>query len=108
MKRFRNLSILLSAALLAVIITFASCKKDKDNNVDVGTKAANELCGCFTEMMNDEEDDMAGVDCMINFYGNYSKYITYDSKSELGFKFTDADFEKGFMAGIEKCQALDE
>ena len=114
MKRFKRLSFVLSVALFASVITFSSCKKDKDDSEAIRIKAAEQFCNCMTEMEGIvDEEDMAGAECALNFYNKYGKYFNFDLDSDLeslenmddiNNLFTDADFGKAFIAELLKCQ----
>ena len=116
MKCFKRLSFVLSISLLAGIITFSACKKDEDSEA-IGVKAAVQMCNCLTEMEDSEdEEDMAGFECMLDFYNKYGKYFNSDFDFDSEFTdinnitdvFTDADFGKGFIAESLKCQLSNE
>ena len=61
----------------------------------------------------EDEEDMAEVECALNFYNKYGKYFNsgFDFESEdinIDDIFTDADFGKGFIMELLKCQTLNE
>jgi len=56
------------AALLAVVVLFSSCKKD-DSSVDIGKKAAKQLCDCFKE-----STAIKFLSCFEDWVEKYEKY----------------------------------
>ncbi len=103
MKKSRKLFAFLSIALLAVVIVFAACKKDDEKSV--GTKAADDLCGCASATT-----ESAAMSCFLNFYSNYGQYIEIDipdnDDDDINITFKDANFEKDFTAAIQNCTAF--
>jgi hypothetical protein len=96
---------LLSVALLASVMVFASCKKDdgNDNNKATGAKAADELCDCVTKAGDNLL--LTGL-CLTNLKKQYSDYVEIDITS-LKLNIKDQAFAKDFGVAAGKCIVLE-
>jgi hypothetical protein len=126
MFRFKYLSVVLFAAIVAVVVV--SCKdNDKEDPKAEGIKAGNEMCDCVggytAPNFADYIDDPAGYQAAFMAYagelyecigviGKYQKYVTpdldaYDETSSEPllsvFKFENNDFKNGFREGVASC-----
>jgi len=124
---FRNkfFSVVLFAAMLAVVFVVACKDKNKDDPGADGTKAAKAMCDCVSKYTvptdpTDYEAFMAYVENLYQCLGEiapYSNYVTLAGTLENGygfdpnaetplysvFAFKNADFEKEFKKGTEVC-----
>ena len=90
-KKF--LSIFLVAAVVAGSVALYSCKKDDpviDTPADAGTKAAQELCDCFSKATT----QAASEACVAAVGDKQSKYATTEDRSA---------FEIAYLAQIANC-----
>ena len=125
MYRKKFLSVVLFAAMLAVVFVVACKDKDKDDPGAEGKDAAKAMCDCVSSYTppsdpTDFEAFMAYAQQLYQCLGEiapYSKYVGLAGTQENGygynpnaenplysvFAFKNADFEKAFKKGTEVC-----
>ena len=86
MKTLKKVSILASASILAGMIAFTACKKEKQDKSALGKKAAIAVCDCM-----DKKTNQAKAICINDVYDKYEKYEDDDK------------FNKAFSMELLKC-----
>jgi hypothetical protein len=125
MNRFKSISVVLFAAVLAVAVI--SCKDEEKNDLKAeGKKAGTEMCDCVASYTAPNPADFADQEsfqaAFMAYAANlgtcpgvlakYQEYVTfvyenYNPEAENPlysvFTFTNADFEAGFKEGTSSC-----
>lgn len=92
----KSFSIVVSMALLTGAVVFVACNKENDKDdktetsADLGTRKAQELCGCFKRSSQEE------MRSCVSILNENAEYLKYEG---------DADFQKAFDQEREKCDA---
>ena len=104
-KKFFLLSLLVAASL-ATGVAFYSCNGNDTNPADEGSKAAKELCDCFSSAGT----DVAKEACFDEFerkYGKYENDKAFQDAYNNGFEACTAITQEWYLGYLGKIAALD-